>query len=80
MHIFRPLTPEEHEAITRFALQQLAQNPDADWKKHLRKKWAAGTVKGVLHRLVITHGVDWLADYSLADWPMERFRKGSPPD
>lgn len=74
MSNFRSLTSDEHEAVTRYALDQFAINPNADWKARLRKKWTGGNAKGVLLSLMITHGLDWLDQYSLSDWPMERFR------
>lgn len=76
----RPLTSEEHEGVTRFALGLLALNPNFDWKVRLRKKWTSGTAEGALLSLMITHGPEWLEHYSLSEWPMERFRKPHLPD
>lgn len=60
MTIFRPLTNEEHEAVTQYAMCQLARNPEADWKAMLEDEWTDGTTLGVLQRLRSSHGLEWL--------------------
>ncbi|WP_122523127.1 hypothetical protein [Pannonibacter phragmitetus] len=66
--MIRPLTPEEHAAVTAYALSH-----GENWKDELWADWMNGRTEGTLQRLRNTHGPSWLADYSLADWPKSLF-------
>ncbi|MFT4159790.1 hypothetical protein [Shinella sp.] len=64
----KPLTTEEHAAITAYALVH-----SENWKDELLADWMEGRTQGVLQHLFNTRGPSWLADYSLADWPLSLF-------
>ncbi|ELT51192.1 hypothetical protein [Brucella intermedia] len=63
-----PLTPEEHAAVTAYALAH-----GENWKDELLDDWMNGRTQGTLQRLRNTRGPSWLVDYSLADWPKSLF-------
>ncbi|WP_430442283.1 hypothetical protein [Shinella sp.] len=64
----KPLTPEEHAAITAYALAH-----GESWKDDLLADWMDGRSRGTLQHLRNTRGPSWLANYSLADWPRSMF-------
>lgn len=70
-----PLTPEQHAAVTGYALAN-----GEDWKDRLAADWRDGRSDGPLQRLRNSHGPAWLATFSLADWPKSIFSVGARLD
>ena len=62
------LTTDDHAAITAYALAH-----GENWKDELLADWREGRIQGTLQHLFDTRGPSWLADYSLADWPLSLF-------
>jgi hypothetical protein len=65
-----PLTPNQHVAVTSYALAN-----GENLKDRLAADWRDGRSEGELQRLRNSHGPAWLAIYSLADWPKRMFAR-----